>query len=80
VLKFGGVKMSNSLFEASAKGGARNAGGRLSYSTVLGHRVAIITTSTTSVWMYLVRGTIVMVGGVKASDTKPLITSIIKAN
>jgi hypothetical protein len=80
VLKFSGISMSNSLFEASAEGGARNAGGKLSYSTVLGHRVAIITTPSTSVWLYLLHGTIVMVGGVNGSDTKPLMTSVIKAN
>jgi hypothetical protein len=47
---------------------------------VLGHRVAIITTSATSIWLYLLHGTIVMVGGETASDTKALMTAIIKAN
>jgi pyruvate/2-oxoglutarate dehydrogenase complex dihydrolipoamide acyltransferase (E2) component len=79
-VEFTGMSMTRQVFEASAKGGATSSGGRLSYTTILGKRVAMITTSQTTVGMYVLHGFILMVAGVKASDTKTLLTSVIKAN
>jgi hypothetical protein len=79
-IEFTGITMTRQVFEASAKGGATSSGGRLSYTTILGKRVALITTSQTTVGMYVLHGFIVMVAGVKAGDTKTLLTSVIKAN
>jgi hypothetical protein len=80
VLQFTGIPMSSALFEASAKGGARNAGGTLSYTKVLGQRVAIITTKQATAEMYALGDQMIMVGGNKPADSRTYITSIIKAN
>ena len=80
VLHFTGVPMSSALFEASAQGGARNAGGTLSYTEILGERVAIITTKQATAQMYALGDLMIMVGGNTPADSKALVTSIIKAN
>jgi hypothetical protein len=80
VLDFNGIKMSRELFEAAARGGANNSGGKLSYTTILGRRVAVIISGKVTVDLYALHDSIVMVFGVKAADTKPLLTSVIKAN
>jgi hypothetical protein len=80
VLQFTGIPMSTALFESSAQGGARNAGGTLSYTKILGTRVAVITTKQATVEMYALGDVMVMVGGDKPADSRTLMTSIIKAN
>jgi hypothetical protein len=80
VLEFQGIPMNNAVFEAGADGAARNINGKLAYTTILGARVAMITATAATVGMYRLHNNIVMVVGTKAADTKPLLTSVIKAN
>jgi hypothetical protein len=80
VLEMDGVPMSSAVFEAGARGAAANSGGKLTYGTVLGHKVAYVVTKTASFAMYLHHDAIVMVGAESLSLTKTLLTSVIKAN
>jgi hypothetical protein len=80
VMKFSGIAMSREIFDAAAQNAANNQGGKVSFATILGNRVAFITTKTTTFGLYVLRDTIVMVGGAKAADAKPLLTSLIQAN
>lgn len=80
VLEIEGVQMSPKVFEGGARGAAANTGGTLSYTTILGDRVALVTAKTGTFGMYALHDTIVMVLGTKPADTKPLLTSVIKAN
>ena len=75
-----GVPMSDAVFEGGARGAAANTGGKLTYGTVLGKKVAYIATKQASFAMYLHRDVIVMVGAETMSLTKTLLTSVIKAN
>jgi hypothetical protein len=80
VLEIEGVQMSPKVFEGGAQGAANNTGGKLSYTTILGHRVALVTAKAGTFGMYALHDTIVMVLATKPADTKPLLTSVIKAN
>lgn len=80
VLEFKGIPMSRQVFDAGAQGAARNVAGKLIFTTILGTRVAIVTAKTATLGMYALDDYIVMVAGAKAADTKPLLTSVIKAN
>jgi hypothetical protein len=80
VLEFTGIPMSRQVFDAAAKGGATNAGGTLSFTTISGKRVALIKTPQALVGMYVLHAGIVMVVGVTPDKTKTLLTSVIKAN
>jgi len=80
VMRFTGMPMTTQVFEAAARGGANNVNGRVTYETVLGTRVAYITSPTTSVGMFPLHGSIVMIGGTTATGTKALLASVIKAN
>lgn len=68
---------SATWYDAAARGSAN---GRITFSTILGQRVASATNSQTTIGMYVLHSAIVMVDGVKAADTKVLLTSVIKAN
>lgn len=74
VMEVSGMKLTRQTFEAEA-----NATGRATFSTILGQRVAFVTTQT-KVGMYLLHGNIVMVAAVDPADTEALLTSVIEAN
>ena len=80
VLQIKGVPMTKAVFEAGAQTAANNAKGKLTYTTIGGQRVAIIAAPLATYAMFRLHGNIVMVAGIKATDTKPLVTSVIKAN
>jgi len=80
VLQIDGIPMTDQVFEGGAKGAANNISGKLAYTTVLGERVAMVTAKAGTVALYRLDDLIVMVIGTKAADTKPLLTSVIKAN
>lgn len=80
VLQFHGIPMNSTVFEGAAKGAANTVGGKLAYTTILGWKVAIITADGGTVALFRLHNNIVMVLGTKARDTKPLATSVIKAN
>ena len=77
VMEMSGIDMNEEVFEAAAK----NSGSRqVTFSTILGERVAFAETAQTTVGMYVLKGRIVMVGGVDADESKALLTSVIQAN
>jgi hypothetical protein len=77
VMEMKGIDMNEDVFEAAAK----NSGSRrVTFSTILGERVAFAETAQTTVGMYVLKGRIVMVGGVEADESKALLTSVIQAN
>jgi hypothetical protein len=80
VLEIEGVPMSRALFDGGARGAASNTGGKLSYTTILDTRVAMVTAKLGTFGMYALHDTIVMVVGLKLADTKVLLASVIKAN
>jgi hypothetical protein len=80
MLEFQGVKMSETIFNAGAQGAANNTGGKLTFTTISGTRVGIVTAKAGTFGMYALGDHIVMVIGTKAVDTKPLLTSVIIAN
>ena len=80
VLRIAGVPMSDAVFEGGAKGAANQTGGKLSYTTVLGTRVALVAAPSVTAALYRLHDDIVMVIGLKAADTKTLLAAVIKAN
>jgi hypothetical protein len=52
----------------------------VTFSTILGETVAFADNGQRTIGMYVLRGRIVMVGGVNADETKALLTSVIGAN
>ena len=80
VLEFTGVPMNQAAFEAGATGLAKRSGGRLTYATILGWRAAFVTSKAATFGLTLLHRNIVVVTGTKPADTKPLLTSVIKAN
>ena len=80
VLRIAGIPMSDAVFEGGAKGAANQTGGKLSYTTVLGTRVALVTAPSATAALYRLHDDIVMVIGLKAADTKTLLAAVIKAN
>lgn len=79
-MKFSGFPMTREVFDGAAKGAANNTGGKLSFATILGNRVAFVTTTKFTFGLYTLGDAIVMVGATKSADTKALLTSVIKAN
>jgi hypothetical protein len=80
VLEFQGIKMSAAVFNGGAQGAANSTGGTLTFTTILGTRVGIVTAKAGTFGMYPLGDHIVMVAGTKSADTTPLLTSVIKAN
>lgn len=77
VMEMSGIDMTEEVFEAAAN----NSGSRrVTFATILGERVAFAETAQTTVGMYVLRGRIVMVGGVDPGDAKELLTAVIEAN
>jgi hypothetical protein len=80
VLEFDGIPLNAAVFEGGARGAAANVGGTLTYSKILGHRVALISAKAGGFGMYILDDVIVMVGATSPSVTKTLLTSVIRAN
>jgi hypothetical protein len=80
VLEIDGFPMNDAAFEGGARGAAANSGGTLTYTTILGHRVALVVAKTASFAMYRYHDAIVMVGAASLSLTKTLATSMLRAN
>lgn len=80
ILQIEGVPMTQKVFDAGAQGAANNTAGKLTFTTILGHRVGLVTAKAGTFGMYALDDTIVMILGTKPAVTKPLLTSVIKAN
>jgi hypothetical protein len=79
-LEITGVPMNDAVFEGGARGAAANTNGKLTFGTVLGHRVAYVVAKGATFALYLHHDVMVMVGSETLSLTKTLLTSVIKAN
>jgi hypothetical protein len=80
VLEIEGVPMSTAAFEGGAKGAASNVAGKLTYTKILGQRVAMVTADQGTFAMFVLDDNIVMVIGATPEDTKPILNSVLKAN
>ena len=80
LLEFGDLKMTPAIFDAAAHGAADSAKGQIAFSTILGKRVAFVTTTDATFGLVSHGDTIVMVGGPTGTDAKALLTSVIQAN
>jgi hypothetical protein len=80
VMNFGGLKMTKDVFDAAANATATNSGGKVAFTTILGKRVAFVTTKDSTFGMYGLGDAIVMVGGPTGTDARTLLTSVITAN
>ena len=80
VMNFGGLKMTKDVFDAAANATATNSGGKVTFTTILGKRVAFVTTKDSTFGMYGLGDAILMVGGPTGTDARALLTSVITAN
>jgi len=80
ILEIEGYPMNEAAFEQVARGSALSSGGKLTYGTVLGHKVAYVVTKANSAAMFLDRDHVVMVLSPTLAVTKMLLQSLIKAN
>jgi hypothetical protein len=80
VMNFGGLKMTKGVFDAAANATATNSGGKVAFTTILGKRVAFVTTKDSTFGMYGLGDAILMVGGPTGTDARTLLTSVITAN
>lgn len=80
VIEITGIPMNEAAFEGGARGAAANTGGKLTYSTVLGHKVAWVVAKAASFGIYLHDDVMVMVGAQTLTLTKTLLASVLKAN
>jgi hypothetical protein len=61
-------------------GRVRDAEYQIAFSTILGKRVAFVTTADATFGLFSHGDTVVMVGGPTGTDAKSVLTAIIKAN
>jgi hypothetical protein len=80
VIEISGVAMTRATFDRAAQGAANTTQGKLTFTTILGNRVAFIATKTASFGLYVLHENIVMVGAETMTETKTLLTSVLKAN
>jgi hypothetical protein len=80
VVEASGVPMNDAALQGAARGAAATSGGKVSYGTVLGHKVAYVVAKTASFAMFLDGDHLVMVGAASLAVTKTLLQSVIKAN
>ena len=80
IIEISGVQMSRTMFDRAAQGAANATQGNLTFTTILGNRVAFIATKSASFGLYVLHETIVMVGAETMAETKTLLTSVLKAN
>jgi hypothetical protein len=80
VMKFSGTTITPQFFDLAAKQAASNSDGKVTFSTILGNRVAFVTATGASYGLYARGDSILMVGGPTGTDAKALLTSVIKAN
>jgi hypothetical protein len=79
-MRIDNVTWNKATFERAARGGANNVDGKLTYTRIHGHRVALIKAASGSVALYRLGRDLVMVAGLSMAATKELMTAIIKAN
>jgi hypothetical protein len=80
VMKFGTTPMTREFFDLAANQAASNSGGKVTFSTILGNRVAFVTSTGASYGLYARGDSILMVGGPTGTDARTLLTSVIEAN
>ena len=80
VMTFDRLTMTRDIFNAAAHGAADAGAGKVAFSTILGERVAIVTSKASTFGMYALRDEIVLVGGPTGTDAVTLLTAVIKAN
>jgi len=80
VLTFDGMDIAAVPFETMAKGSATSTGGKLSWATIGGQRVALIDAPAAKAAMYRLRDEVVMVAGTTMADSKAIVAAVIKAN
>ena len=80
MIQIRGIPVTAALFEPAVQGAARNVGGTVTYATVSGIRVGLIKATAGTIGMVMLHQNILMVIGKKPTDTKPLLTEVIKAN
>jgi hypothetical protein len=80
IMTFDRLTMSRDIFNAAAHGAADAAAGKVAFSTILGERVAIVTSKDSTFGMYALHDEIVLVGGPTGTDAVTLLTAVIKAN
>lgn len=80
VMTFDRLTMTRDIFNAAAHGAADAAAGKVAFSTILGERVAIVTSKDATFGMYALHDQIVLVGGPTGTDAPTLLTAVIKAN
>lgn len=80
VLDLVGLPVNQAALEAGATGMANRSGGTLTWKTILGWQVAIITGPTATTALLRLHNNLVAVIGEKPSQTVPLVTSVVEAN
>ena len=75
-----GITMTSDVYTAAAKGGARNVGGKVSWTKIGGKRVALIKAPAGTMAMFQLGDSLVMAAGTSMPTTKAIITALIKAN
>jgi hypothetical protein len=80
VVEIEGYPLTEAALEQVARGSQVTSGGKLSYGTVLGHKVAYIVSSAHSDAMYIAGDHVVLVASKTLPVTKTLLQSVIKAN
>jgi hypothetical protein len=80
VMKFSGTPVTREVLDGAAKGAATSSAGKVAFSTILGNRVAFVTSSNATFGLYARGDSILMVGGPTGTDAKALLTSVIKEN
>jgi hypothetical protein len=68
------------MLEGAARGSMATTGGKLTWTRIRGHKVGVITSGSATAAIYAKGPQIILVVGTRAKDTKPLMTSVIKAN
>lgn len=79
VIVYDGLDVNDEMFEGAANGAAANVAGKVSYTTILKQRVAVVTAPEATAAVVVIEDMIVLVIGLDADDTLPFVTSILKA-
>jgi hypothetical protein len=80
VLTFDGLDIATIPFDTMAKGSAKSTGGKLSWTTIGGQRVALIDAVSAKAAMYRLGDEVVMVAGTTMKASKAIVAAVIKAN
>jgi hypothetical protein len=68
VMKFSGITITPEFFDLAAKQAGSNSDGKVTFSTILGNRVAFVTATSASYGLYARGDSILMVGGPTGTD------------